>query len=266
LVEATAVETLQSQFSGYGSTSSHIVNALDTISLKAPLETWAPETIRSVVSAFVDAKFPTVLALNKIDHPDADANVARIAKVHPPESLVLTSAISEVFLRRLAKQGFIRYTEGSDVVETREDLIEDGDSTGGGLKEMDDKLKTRIENLRDMVLYRFGSTGVVQVLSRAAEILGLVPVFPVKNAHAFGTSALGSDAANQSDSKAGSGSGPLFRDCVLVKRGTTVREVARKVVGDAPLAFVEGPGGMKISEEESVGVGKHDILCFKIGR
>lgn len=57
---------------------------------------------------------------------------------------MLTSAISEVFLRRLAKQKFIKYTEGSEFIDTREDLIEGGDETGGGLKEMDEKLKTYV--------------------------------------------------------------------------------------------------------------------------
>lgn len=56
--------------------------------------------------------------------------------------MVLTSAISEVFLRRLAKQRYINYVEGSDIVDAREDLIEAGDPEGGGLKEMDEKLKT----------------------------------------------------------------------------------------------------------------------------
>lgn len=221
------------------------------------METWSPETVHSLVSAFVTTKFPTVLALNKIDHQDADANIARIAKIHHANSLVLTSAASEVFLRKLTKQGFIRYVEGSDIVETREDLIEAGDPDGGNLKELDEKLKTRIENLRDMVLYRFGSTGLVQVLSRAAELLGLVPIFPVRNAHAFGSSGTGSESA---------GSGPVFRDCVLVRKGTTVRDVARKIIGDAPLAFIEGPGGIKIGEDEVVGVGRFDVLSFKLGR
>lgn len=40
--------------------------------LKEPLEEWSDETIENVVRAFIDEKFPTVLALNKIDHPDAD--------------------------------------------------------------------------------------------------------------------------------------------------------------------------------------------------
>ena len=167
-----------------------------------------------------------------------------------PQSIVLCSAISEVFLRKLAKQGYVRYIEGGEFVDTKEDLLEMGEADGGGLKDLDEKLKTRIENLKDMVLYRFGSTGVVQVLSRAAELLSLVPIFPVRNTH-FG---------------AGSGSTAVFRDCVLVKKGTTVRDCARKIMGDAPLAYVEGAGGVRVSEDEIVEVGKNDILSFKVGR
>ena len=222
----------------------------------------------AIVNAFTDEKFPTVCALNKIDHVDADKNISKIAKMQDPQSIVLCSAISEVFLRKLAKQGFVRYVEGSEFVDTREALLEAGDSDGGGLKELDEKLKNRIENLKDMVLYRFGSTGVVQVLSRAAELLGLVPVFSVRNIHNFGSGTAGNNA--------------VFRDCVLVKRGTTVRDCARKVMGDAPLAYVEGAGGVRVSEDEVVVVGKNDvsntgvrasamlkrtqILSFKVGR
>ncbi|KAI4182764.1 MAG: hypothetical protein L6R41_005785 [Letrouitia leprolyta] len=250
--KANPVETLQNQFSGYGSTSQTIARTLTRLSIKEPLEHWSPETITAVVNAFIDEKFPTVFALNKIDHPDADKNISKIAKMQDPQSIVLCSAISEVFLRKLAKQGFVRYTEGSEFVDTRDDLIEAGEADGGGLKDLDEKLKTRIENLKDMVLYRFGSTGVVQVLSRAADLLGLVPVFPVRNIHSFGSGTAGNNA--------------VFRDCVLVKKGTTVKECARKVMGDAPLAYVEGAGGVRISEDEVVAVGKNDILSFKVGR
>ncbi|KAI9845357.1 MAG: hypothetical protein M1838_001781 [Thelocarpon superellum] len=251
-IKATAVETLQNQFSGYGSTPQVVARCLDRLALKEPLEAWSNETIARVVNAFTDEKFPTVIALNKIDHADADKNIAKIAKQQPPESIVLTSAVSEVFLRKLAKQGFIRYTEGSEYIYTRDDLIQEGESDGGGLKELDEKLKTRIENLQDMVLFRFGSTGVVQVLSRAAELLGLVPVFPVRNIHTFSSGAAGSNA--------------VFRDCVLVRKNTTVAEVARKVLGDAPLAYVEGAGGVRVAEDDMVGVGKNDVLSFKVGR
>lgn len=174
--------------------------------LKQPLQEWTDETVEKVVEAFTDEKFPTVFALNKIDHADADKNISKIAKMQPPDSIVLCSAISEVFLRRLAKQGYINYVEGAEFLDTREDLIEQGDPGGGGLKEMDEKLKTRVENLKDLVLYRFGSTGVVQCLSRAAALLGLVPVFPVRNVNTF-----------QSGTGVGA-STAVFRDCVLVKK------------------------------------------------
>ncbi|KAK0719732.1 P-loop containing nucleoside triphosphate hydrolase protein [Lasiosphaeris hirsuta] len=251
-VKVTAVETLQNQFSGYGSTATVVARTLDKLALKEPLEEWSDETIDRVVQAFTDEKFPTVIALNKIDHPDADKNIAKIAKMQDPNTIVLCSAVSEIFLRKLAKQGYVRYTEGSEFVDTREDLIADGDPDGGGLKELDEKNKNRIENLKDMVLYRFGSTGVNQVLSKAAEILGLTPVFPVRNTTTF--------ASGANESKA------VFRDCVLVKKNSTVADVGKKLMGDAPIAYIEGAGGIRVAEDHIVAVGKNDILSFKIGR
>ena len=112
-------------------------------------------------------------------------------------------------------------------------------------------MRARIENLRDLVLFRFGSTGVHQVLSRAAELLGLVPVFPVRNVHTY--------ASGERDAG-------VFRDCVLVKKGSTVGDVYRKVMGDAPLAYVETVGGVRVSEGDLVVKGKNDILSFKVGR
>lgn len=249
-VKATAVETLQNQFSGYGSTAAVVARTLDKMGLKTPLQDWDDETVKSVVEGFIDEKFPTVLALNKIDHADADKNVAKIAKNVEAERIVLCSAISEVFLRRLVQQGFVRYIPGSEFVDTREDLIEAGEDDGGGLKEMDDKLKQRIENMKDMVLYRFGSTGVNQVLTRASELLGLTPVFPVKNISTFGTGEAGT---------AGGDRAAVFRDCVLVKKNTTVGDVYRKVMGDAPMAYVETVGGVRISENDIIAPGQNDV-------
>ncbi|MBE3041301.1 50S ribosome-binding GTPase [Candidatus Bathyarchaeota archaeon] len=239
--KAAAADTLLGQFSGYGATPIVVVRALDRSGVKEPLENWDQATIDIVVEAFCDEKFPTVLALNKIDHPDADKNVAKIAQMEP--NIVLCSASSEVFLRKMAKQGYIQYLEGGEFVDTREDLIEAGDPTGGGLKEMDEKNKDRIENLKDMVLYRFGSTGVVQVLTKASEVLGLVPVFPVRSMANF-------SAPNSKD---------VFRDCVLVPKNSTVGDAARKIMGDAPVAYIEGLGGMRVSEDDLVVVGKTDV-------
>ncbi|EPS44808.1 hypothetical protein H072_1208 [Dactylellina haptotyla CBS 200.50] len=214
--KSTIVASLQNQLSGYSSNATIIQRTLDRISLKAPLETWDEATVLNFVNAFIDEKFPTVLALNKIDHADADKNIAKIAKKYPHAPLVLTSAISEIFLRRLTKQNYVKYTPGAEYIDTRQDLIDDGDPDGGGLREMDEKLSTRVENLKDLVLYRHGSTGVVEVLRRAA--------------------------------------------------GSTVADVAKKIMGDAPIAYAETAGGIKVSEEDLIEPGKNDILSFKVGR
>lgn len=249
-VKATALETLQGQFSGYGANSVIIARTLDRLQIKQPLQDWDDATVEKVVGAFVDEKFPTVIALNKIDHPDADKNIAKIAQQHAPERLVLCSAISEVFLRRLVKQNYVRYIPGSEFVDTKTDLLETGEAdTASTLKDLDEKLHARIENLKDMVLFRFGSTGVNQVLTRASEVLGLVPVFPVRNVGTFGSGEAG----------AGSERAPVFRDCVLVPKKSTVGDVYRKVMGDAPLAFVETVGGVRVAEDDEVVAGKNDV-------
>ncbi|ODV94079.1 hypothetical protein PACTADRAFT_50968 [Pachysolen tannophilus NRRL Y-2460] len=241
--KSSAVETLRSQFGGYGASGKLVAKALARIPNLPKLETWDHEMITIVVRAFMSEKFPTVLALNKIDHPDADKNVSKILLKHPDSKAVLTSAITEVFLRKLAKQNYIKYEEGTEFVDTLEDLGKES-----GLKPLDDKLKQRVENIRDLVLYRFGSTGVVQVLQAAADILNLIPVYTVRNINTF----------------TGSSGQHAFRDCTLVKRGTSVGSVARHVMGEVTIAVIEGVGGVRVSEDDLVDVGQNDILSFKV--
>lgn len=114
------------------------------------------------------------------------------------------------------------------------------------LQRLTNRVYSRVENVRDLILYRFGSTGVVQVLQAAADVLDLIPIYTVKNIHNFGGA-------------------QVFRDCVLLRRGTTVGEVARKIMGEVPLAAIEGVGGIKVSEDVTIDVGKNDILSFKVG-
>lgn len=240
---STTLETLRQQLGGYSAGKELIGRALDRIPNLAPLQEWDQAQIEAVVRAFMAVKFPTVLSLNKMDHPDADKNVSKIILKYPELKCVLTSSITEVFLRKLAAQKFIKYDLGTEFVDTADDLGPDA-----GLRPVDDKLRNRIENIRDLVLYRFGSTGVVQLLQAAADMLQLVPVYPVRNIHSFG-GALGD---------------LVFRDCVLVKRGTTVLAVARKIMGDVTIAAIEGVGGIRIGEDDTVDAGKNDILSFKI--
>lgn len=47
--------------------------------------------------------------------------------------------------------------------------------------------------------------------------------------------------------------------CLTSHRNSTVGDVARKVMGDVPINYVEGVGGTRVSEDDIVAVGKHDV-------
>lgn len=237
--KSSIIDTLQNQFSGYGSTANLVARALKRIEQPiGPLEDWTMDDVFTVVKAFVAEKFPTVLSLNKIDHPDADKNISKILRKFPNAKVVLSSALTEVFLRKLQKQGYIKYEPGTEFVDTYEDL-----GAGCGLKPLDEKLKNQIEHIKDTVLYRFGSTGVMETLQASAEVLGLIPVFPVKNFSKLD-----------------------FRECVLLKENTTAGSAARKIMGDVPISAIETYPGIKISETDEITSGHNDILSFKVGK
>lgn len=241
--KSSIVDTLLTQFAGYSANGNTIARALERIPNLGKLEEWDAAKITEVVKAFMAEKFPTVLALNKIDHPDSDKNVSKIILKYPETKAVLTSAITEVFLRKLAKQNYIKYEEGTEFIDTKQDLPDDPD-----LKDIDEKILNRIDNIRDLVLYRFGSTGVVQVLQAATEVLELIPVYTVRNINSF----TGGNGTN------------VFRDCTLLRKGTPISKVARQIMGDVTIAAIEGVGGVRISEDDTIDVGKNDILSFKV--
>jgi len=59
----------------------------------------------------------------------------------------------------------------------------------------------------------------------------------------------------------------MYTTCTNVRcRNSTVGDVYRKIMGDAPLAYVETVGGQRVAEDDPVSVGKNDILSFKVGR
>jgi len=141
------------------------------------LETWTDPDLRIAVDCFLDERFPTVIALNKIDlaTPDTDKNIDRICRRYGQDSIVLTSALAEFFLRKLDKQKFIKYKEGDDFFETSETAPE------LGLAPLDDKTRNRLNNVQDLVLFRYGGTGVGKILSLAVAKLGMHPIYVVGN-------------------------------------------------------------------------------------
>ncbi|KAI9484696.1 45.2 kDa GTP-binding protein [Zychaea mexicana] len=238
-IKNSTVDTLQIQLSGYGSTASVVAKAMDKSGIKEPLEAWDEDTVKKVVDFFMDVRFPTVVALNKIDMADADKNITKIMRRYDQNKLVLTSALAENFLRKIRKQNYIKYIDATDIVETKEDLPD------SDLKPMDGKLKKK-----NLVLFRYGSTGVQEVLGKAVELLGVSPVYPVKSVSTFGST---------NSQKPGA-----FRDCILVWPGTTVREFAKILHPeiDKYYLYAETVGNMRLSEDAVIS-STNNIICYK---
>lgn len=57
---------------------------MDKLGIKDPLETWDDAMVGRVVDGFLDERFPTVVALNKIDMADADKNITKIMRKYDP--------------------------------------------------------------------------------------------------------------------------------------------------------------------------------------
>lgn len=45
------------------------------------MDNWDEPFVRKVVKQFMEDRFPTIIVLNKIDTPEADANIAKICQV-----------------------------------------------------------------------------------------------------------------------------------------------------------------------------------------
>ncbi|KAJ2705164.1 hypothetical protein FB645_002644 [Coemansia sp. IMI 203386] len=259
-----AVDTLHGLVAGYGARKEVVQRALDRLNSAGggssrDIGEWDEADVRRFVAVFLDLRFPTVVALNKIDMPDADKNIAAIMRRYKSvpgsvalidgvsdRNIVLSSALAECFLRKMAKQGFIRYETGDDDFATHQE--------DASLKPMDEKMSRRLENIRDLVLFRYGSTGVQETVCRAVDVLGYVPVYPVKSVANFGASS----GDNTSSSAA-------FQDCVLVKPGTTVREFAKKlhsVAIDKGYAGAETVGNIQLAEDDVIVPGKNNIIKY----
>ncbi len=84
----------------------------------------------------------------------------------------------------MSKDGYIRYTEGCEFFDTAEDE-EVPPSGKPKLKLLDDKLRKRLDKIKDLILLRFGTTGVQDAIKKAVQCRHLIPVYPVKNIHNF---------------------------------------------------------------------------------
>jgi ribosome-binding ATPase len=141
---------------------------------------------------------PILICANKIDRPGAHENYERMKKASA--GIIPSSAESELALREAAEHKLIEYTPGDKDFRIVSESLSDVQ-------------RNALEFIRDNVLKKYGSTGVQQALDRLVfSTLGCIAVYPVANMGKY------------SDTK-----GNVLPDVHLVKKGTTMKELAARV-------------------------------------
>lgn len=150
---------------------------------------------------------PSVICANKIDIEDSDKNLKKLKEIFPNKKIIPTSAFAELILKRMAKEGKIKYIPGEKDFQI--------------LKDLNKKEKRALEYIRENILEKYENTGVQETIEALVfEVLKYIPVFPVP-----------SEKLCDKD-------GRILPDCILLPEGSTPVDLARKVHSEMAEKFV----------------------------
>ncbi|MEB3787156.1 MAG: redox-regulated ATPase YchF [Desulfurococcales archaeon] len=201
---------LAQRLSGFSITRRHVAQALDETGLaNKKLSNWTPDELRAFLKRVREISKPYVIVANKIDMPGAEENLERLRRAYGEDTVVPTSALAELLLKKLAREGVVRYIPGDSSFE-----IVKGEK-------LSKKEKLALEKIRELMA-RHGGTGVQQAIDTLVlRKLDMIPVYPV-------------DDPNKYTDK----EGRVLPDVVLVPRGTTARQLAYKIHSDLGETFI----------------------------
>jgi len=199
-------EAVANQFSGLKVTPEDVQHVLIKSRLDSEHPTkWNDEEIFGFARELRRHTKPMIIAANKMDRPNAAANLSRI-KEEFDYPIVACFAEGELALREADKHGLIEYIPGEDSFAVMNDLSE--------------KQKKALEDI-EKVLEEYGGTGVQKILNEVIfEVLKYICVFPAGDKLA--------------DSK-----GNVLPDCYLMPPNSTALDFAFRLHTDIGNNFVK---------------------------
>ncbi|MFX0122644.1 MAG: redox-regulated ATPase YchF [Candidatus Hodarchaeota archaeon] len=204
------VDFVTEKLTGLKITRSNIMKAINSANLNpSAVKEWNEEDLLQLCRKIREIGKPIIIAANKIDRPTAKVNYERLKKEFG-EIIIPTSALTDIVLRGLAKQGKVEYFSASG----RLNLI----------GSMSPKEESIVYQIRTEILEPYGTTGIFETLNKAVfTILQLQPIYPV------------ADVSHFSDNE-----GKILPDVFLVKKGTTIKEFAGLIHQDLFKNFIHG--------------------------
>jgi hypothetical protein len=204
------------QLAGLGFREWQVKEAIRVVG-KQVLE-FSDDDLQFFASELRKRRMKIVIAANKADKAPKEL-IDKFLELN--EMIIPTSAIFELTLRMATKNGYIKYLPGDDDFEI--------------IKELNEKQKKAIEIIRDF-MRKFGSTGVQKAINSVVfDVLDYIIVYPVEDENKY------------IDTK-----GNILPDALLVKKGTTARELAYLIHTDIGKHFVyaiDAKKKMRVAED-----------------
>lgn len=196
--------------------------------------------VHKLVDKFLRLRFPVLLALNKVDFPDAVQNLKKFQEQFVDMTMVPVSARSECILQKACKDGMLTYQSGASNFEINHQT-----------QDLSEKSKKELIQVKTSVLDVCGDTGVLQALSQAVSLRSPVYAFPVNCLDTC-----------QSISVITKEKPQILRDCIALKPGTTVEKLFN-ILLYPPVSLLAGEyvraEGVSSKGVKSV-LHKHDIV------
>ncbi len=207
--DAAIEEELADQMSAFGIDKDRMKRVILAEGLELDPDTW-DETDRVELAREIRKRTkPMVIAANKMDTPEAQANWAEITSDPDYDhlSFVPASAHAEKALKNADDAGVVDYTPGDDAFEVV------GDVSG--------EQKAGLDQIGEFVA-EYDGTGVQGALEAAVfDVLGCIAVFP--------------GSANGSSDEKG-----VFRDCFILPEGSTTEDFAYHIHSDIGEGLLHG--------------------------
>ncbi|MEK6878569.1 MAG: redox-regulated ATPase YchF, partial [Nanoarchaeota archaeon] len=194
-------KAITKQFSGLKINEDQVKIILKKLDFKQSISNWTDDQLYQFSYQLLKYSKPIIIAANKSDHENAEANIKKIESAFPDYLIYPCSADSELALREASKHDLIDYIPGENNFKIK--------------KELNDKQKQALEKIKKNVLDKFGGTGVQEILNLAVfDLLKYIAIFPA------GANKLADQFGN------------VLPDCFLLPEGSTALDFAYKIHKD----------------------------------
>jgi len=202
------IDALLSKLSGLSVNREQIIQSLKESKLEnVKFMQWSEEDIRRFGITLRQISKPIVIAANKDDIPIARKNIDRLKEKY--KFLIPTSAEAELALRKAAKNGLIDYIPGEKEFKIKSNNLPE-------------KQRKALDYIKTNVLDVYGNTGVQQAINEAVfGALNMITVFPVED-----------------ERKLTDRNGNVLPDAILIKRGSTPKDLAAVIHSDLAKGFL----------------------------